>query len=418
MDIEDAEAAIISACLSFDHGITKAREHIAPEHFSNINYRKTYQAMLKLHSENTKIDLIVLPEKLGRDCSFLPEITILLTHHGIPANIPQYARIIKDQYVGRRLKDITTNENLTVEDQIRQIGGIDSETASLETEQFFTTDGLVDVVNDLSRPRDVELFKTGIGDLDNRISGLQPGAVTAIQALYKTGKTKFLIQIMSNALKRGDGVGFLSLEMSAARVRHWFLSHLCRINSFFFHDPLNSRWADDRQIFMDRIMDAQNQLTKMPLFVNDIRRPTIDQVEIIVGNWIQKGVKLVGIDYFERMETGTEWKDEGAVTARLADMATQYNIALIYIDQLNKAAEATGDISWANSRGSTARNADADLIIQMVNESRKGRRNEIDRMSKLKLSLLGREVPSGITVQVMADLSIGEFRGAEMSYTT
>jgi hypothetical protein len=136
------------------------------------------------------------------------------------------------------------------------------------------------------------------------------------------------------------------------------------------------------------------------------------------ARWARDGVKLIGLDYFERMQTGREWKEESTVTARLSDIATQNDLAFIYIDQLNKTAENSKRPSLADSRGSMSRNADADLVLQLRNSKRFGGKQATetaDYMADIDVLIVGRESESGKTIKIRGDMRTGHFAGIENS---
>lgn len=410
----DPESAIVSACLHpmWPYAIGKAKALLQPSDFTDDGYRLLYEAMVELSNRGEPVDLVTLGKYLE-----YPTTGILLTAAEIsvlpvvPSSIPYYAKTILDNNLQVEIQKISDNVELSAEDKLRKVNEFKIKKES-EIGTLFDDAGLRELLNSFDAPElQGAYYKSGIDSLDKIIVGFQPGTVTAIQGLYKSGKTKLLIQILCQALKDNIPVGFLSLEMSRQRVRNWVLSHLCNIDSLFFNNPQHGRWNNHRAEYCERIADQMPRLGALSIYVSDVRRPSIDQVTKIISEWVRKGVGLVGLDYFERMETGVDWKDEGVVTAKLADAAATHDIALIYIDQLNKEAERGQTTSWAYSRGSTARNADADLILQIVNKSRKKRQQEVEKMAMLEMSIMGREVPSGIQLPIAANLAIGKFAG-------
>jgi len=423
---EQTERSILSAILNYDHAMELASRSIKAHHFRNSQHKEIYKACCDLHIDGLKIDLISTSDRLKQRGTLSkiggPEyLSDLLAVVSSSANLEQHSNILIDNYVGRSVLDLTRglNGNSSGHELLSEVQGrLHAIEAGLPTtgseDPIFTDETFKRFVDELTtEPSESDLlFSTGVAPLDRIIGGFERGTVAAIQGLYKAGKTKFAIQIIVMTSRRGTPVGFLSLEMSEKRVRRWLLSHVCEIDSRFFRRPYQPEWNSARSKYFETARDRGRELVSLPILVNDIRRPTIDQIEAIISAWSRRDVGLVVIDYFERMQLGREWKDEGAVTSRLADIATKYNVALIYLDQLNKSAETSTETTLAHSRGSVTRCADADLLIQMRNVSREERDVGDDgKKADIEMLIIAREVGSGrrIKGEIEADLSIGSF---------
>jgi replicative DNA helicase len=423
-DTIQLERTILSAILNYSHAMPLASERLRLHHFTSPANRAIYQACCDLTVAGIKIDYLTvleqLPERVSPDGNsvYLAE---LLTAGGTVGSLGHYVSMLIDAYIRWQTLGLTADlikyesgHEMLAEVE-RRLTLIESELESNASDDYLFTAEVMEAL--LSRLRhkpekDDRLFKSTVPDLDAIIGGFQAGTVTALQALYKTGKTKFLLMVLAQNARLGVPVGLLSLEMSEVRVRDWVLSYLCRIDSRYFRAPHSPEWQYSKGEFIQYIEKRSGELVTLPFYVNDIRRPTIDQVSVLVAQWARKGVKLVGLDYFERMETGGEWKDEGAVTSRLADIAMKNNVALIYIDQLNKTAEQSDKTSLMHARGSVSRCADADTLLQMKNLSSRNRKTEGDTMSEIEMLIVTRDGISGNRIKLRANLSIGLFTGA------
>jgi len=419
-----AERAILSAILNYSHAIDIASESVRLYHFTDPTNKVIYEVCCELNIEDITIDLVTVNDLLkrkGHDSSvYLAE---LLTEVSTSANITQHAEILVEQHIKSCVLNLTkdiSNEmsgHAAFAEVQARMSAIENNLATATDDTLFTTDTMSECLTRLTTPEATQsrIFKSGISDLDNIIGGFQCGTVTALQGLYKTGKTKLLLMILSRVANTGTPVGLLSLEMSKNRVRDWVISHICRINSRFFKTAHANTWETDKEDYLGRIKSRAGNLIDLPFYVNDVRRPSIDQVAAIIAKWARSGIKLVGLDYFERMETGDDWKQEGIVTARLADIAARHDVALIYADQLNKTAEQKGSkTSLAHSRGSITRCADADVLLQMKNlSSRDRRKTEVDSMSEIEMLIIERDGVSGKRIKLRADLSIGWFAGTQ-----
>lgn len=425
------EQHLLSTILNYKHVMELVSRTVQVGHFQDIRHRLIYTACANLHIEGIGIDFVTVGNELnGLDAlqnaggnQYLADLLRIVT---TSAQAEQYAQTVVDNHVKRCVSSIandlsgckTGHEALAeVEQRIQRIKqGLPVET---DEQPLFTDEAFAECVTGLQEKSDRHLFTSGVAPLDRFIGGFERGTVSAIQALYKTGKTKFAMQILVRTARREVPVGFLSLEMTKKRVMRWLLSHVCRIDSNFFRRPHYYEWDEVREEHLQKIKTRGRELCRLPIYVNDVRKPTIDQVESIISAWANNGVQLVILDYFERMQLGQEWKEEGQVTSKLADMASKYDIALIYLDQLNKTADQPGaQTGLGHSRGSVSRAADADLILQMRNNLRDGSDDRFQTQphkARIDMLIIAREGVSGLRLkdEIEADLSTGHFYGLE-----
>jgi replicative DNA helicase len=436
MQFDDAnERALLSSILNYDSTIILAAEHVKPIYFINPINKLIFNTCISLACDDMQVNLITVSQALKGKVKpeYLSELLGIISSS---TQVVQLARFMRDDYIKRTLSGIakgiddyqTGSEALAeVNRRLRDLE--DSTFDQWKDDRLFTPESINQVIEDLKNPESMNrnIYQSGISQLDDIISGFQVATTTAIQGLYFTGKTKFLISILAHHAKKGVPVGFLSLDMSKRRVRNWFLSHWCKIDSKFFISPYHSRWDSIlggtggmtlRDSYFQDILAAKSDLVNLRIHCLDPRRPSVDDVAAMSARWAREGVRLIGLDYFERMQTGREWKDEGEVTARLSDIAKTNDIAFIYVDQLSKTAEHSKRPSLSDSRGSISRNADADLVLQLRNSKRFGGKQAdetADHIADIEVLIVGREAESGKIIKIRGDMRTGHFAGIENS---
>lgn len=414
------ERAVISAILNYSHAVEIAAEVIQPKHFSDQKLRRIYKACCDIRVDQRVPDFTTVDTELQG--KYTADLAELLTVVSTSATIRQHADLMKAAYVERATMQLLHNipEGLTGYELFAEI---QRRMAAIESEA--TTSDLLDPLVNVERLEELfeilrnpdkdkaTILPSGLTELDKIIGGFERPSVTTIQGLFKAGKTKLLLSILCRTAKNKIPVGFLSLEMPKKKVLRWVISHVAQIDSFFFKYPASEKWADKRERLIERMVAHVGTLTHLPFYVSDIRRPSIDQVGAIIAQWARAGVQMVGLDYFERMKLPGDWNLEGQITSKLADIAVAHNVALIYLDQLNKTAEHNTKTSLGDSRGSIARSADADLIIQIKNMSSRERKNVASHMADIEMLIVERDGSSGDRLELRADLSTGEFRGRD-----
>lgn len=175
--------------------------------------------------------------------------------------------------------------------------------------------------------------------LDKTTGGIVPQRYYAIGGLKKTGKTLFVVHVAASLIKRINPVPvlFVSLEMSRDQLNRAFISNLAQVNAAKF----GTEYIDDAAI--ERCRSAAEILDKSVLHVVDTPGMTTDQIIGAIRRHVRHGVKVVVIDYLQRIDIQN--KSDNRATAiqksvnRLSDAARKYNVALLILSQLANRAE-------------------------------------------------------------------------------
>lgn len=186
------------------------------ECFYLATHRSIYTAMIELFVMNTPIDVITILEKLKQqkdydDASFksyLYQISEMLPSR---SNITEYAEIVKNSYQRRRLilasREIINNaseygDNVSTlidsaEQSIFDIRDDNSNRTGLQRVDSIILD-VLDRIDILNSPESSEMraIPTGIGTLDNVITGLNRSDLIILAARPGMGKTSFALNIM------------------------------------------------------------------------------------------------------------------------------------------------------------------------------------------------------------------------------
>lgn len=134
---------------------------------------------------------------------------------------------------------------------------------------------------------------------------------------------------------------------------------------------------------------------------------SVSQVRSKIWKASKQGVKVVFLDYLQRMsirlENGSNYATAVSKTvAQLADIAKQYNMALIFLSQLaNRAEGEQADISHLKDSGGIAEGVDCVVIL---NNQDRINRNYYEKMNEVWISVEQRSGSSGM-VKCMVDLA-------------
>ena len=103
----DAEAALISSCLTSTRALDHAITTVTPDDLYTPANRRVYAAMLRLHTRSEPIDPITVAHEVqtgdGQPGIDPANVTSYLTALGTSANNPTYARIVATMARYRRI---------------------------------------------------------------------------------------------------------------------------------------------------------------------------------------------------------------------------------------------------------------------------------------------------------------------------
>lgn len=213
-----------------------------------------------------------------------------------------------------------------IEKKIRELEELKKEVTEDEGIEIETLESVEKRVE--TKPRKPK-YMTGIGFLDRRMGGFEPGSFVNIAGANFSGKTELVMTILSNIAESRKAL-FFSFEMYedliVRRVRH-----LSR--------------EQKRNILIEQ------------------RRNDIDSIESIIRAYAERGVGFVAID--SRMKIAVpgkseEWAKNSEISRRLSKLTQELGIVLLLINQVSEHDLRTGRPSL---KGSGDQAYDSDVIL-------------------------------------------------------
>lgn len=178
---------------------------------------------------------------------------------------------------------------------------------------------------------------TSFEKLDMLTYGLQPGSLNVIAARPTMGKTAFACNVALAVALEGKPVAFFSLETSEVQISDRILASMSEVAPRRFAN--RSATHED----FKKVTVAQARLAKSPLHIYD----SISDIADICGEVSQAvsrhGVKLVIIDYLQRIQMRSckegHFARVGAVSNALKDMAMEFKVPVLALAQLSREVE-------------------------------------------------------------------------------
>lgn len=209
---------------------------------------------------------------------------------------------------------------------------------------------------------------TGISAIDTYLPGLYAGQLVIIAARPGVGKTSLALQMAANL---SGNVLFFSLEMSRTELLARRLSGLAAVEAW----RIETGKVNDEEA--RRVLAAQDAIrqTEGDLVIID-RLSDINGILNTARRFIRRdGISAMFIDYLTLMTGGrgeTQNLRISDITRRLKSFATENNITIILLSQLNRAIEYHArEPILSDLRDSGAIEQDADVVI-FIHEDENG----------------------------------------------
>ena len=377
----DAERGILGAILLDNQSLHAALEMLRTEDFFSDHHRRIFDGMVELSEAHKAIDLLTLTDELRRTghletaggAAYLASLV-----DGVPrvANVPHYARIVKEKSLLRHLVQAAHSiEQRALEAELgadEMLDTAESEIFRLAEDRvrqgFVTVKELVQKNYErlerlVSEGRTVTGLATGYPSLDEITSGMQPSELIILAARPSMGKTALALNIAENVASAGHRVALFSLEMSKEALLMRLLSSHARIDAHKFRTGhLN---MDDRE----KMAHSLEELGRAPVWIDDSSSATVVEMGAKARRLKNdKGLDLVVVDYLQLMTArgrfGNRNEEVSSITRGLKAMAKELGVPVLVLSQLTRAPERDERRpQLADLRESGAIEQDADLVL-------------------------------------------------------
>jgi len=392
----EAEIALLGGILLRNEALDQVRDLLEAEDFYAPAHQKIYLAVIALYDRGENIDPITLRNALKdrgwlEDVGGPPTLEKLLDEVHTTANIEQYARIVAEKALLRRM----LNSTLEIQGMIYE--SRDDRGEALNTEQIVDRsqqkifdvardtvkspfESLEDIIHDSLKFVDQRMtsqgslagYSTGFADLDDATNGFKPGELILLAARPAMGKTSLGLNVALNlGLSEKLPVLMFSLEMSAVQIGLRLLCSFSRV-------PL-------RNIFKGQVTDGEYQiladaagvLSEVPFFVDDSGGTTISSIRAKARRLKAEkgGLGLIVLDYIQLIAAAGRFESRereiSALSRSLKMLAKEMDVPVLAISQLNRQLESRPDKRPRPSdlRESGSLEQDADLILFLYRDS-------------------------------------------------
>ena len=384
-----AEQAVIGSMLIDSRCIPDVIEKVKTDDFYIRLNRDIFETIYSMFSYGQTIDPVtVLDQMKVRGVynetvdNYLADVMRITP---TAANVLEYAAIVRDRAVMRRLGEAADEINGLVQDgsgeadsmlemaerkiyalrQDRNVGGLLPVSAVIND----VFDGLAAAAASGSK---IPGLSTGLPDLDNMILGLNRSDLLLIAARPGMGKTSLALNIaLYVAMTLKKTVAFFSLEMSREQLVTRLLSKAAMVPQ---QNLLTGQLSEDQ---WQQIAEAAQQMSASDIRIDD--NPTLSVSDMNAACRRVQDLGLVCIDYLQLMTSAGGAQKYSAesrtqvvsdISRTLKIMAKELNVPVICLSQLNRAAEGRTDKRpmLSDLRESGAIEQDADVVIGLYRD--------------------------------------------------
>ena len=376
----EAEQSVLGSILVKPESFEKIAGQLTPDDFYMEEHKAIFAAIQEMFLKNRTIDTVTLVNALVQggyrdETGGIQYLTQIANVVPVAANIRDYARIVKEKALLRRL--ITACDEISEEayseqgDVSRVLDAAEQRIFDLaqnkESREFrHVKDILSNVYQELvdkAEHKEVDRgVRTGFSDLDRVLVQLGPADLVLVGARPGMGKTSFAMNIAVNAAKStGKAVCVFSLEMSGEQLVNRMLSSEAMVDSHAL------RTGEIRPEDWQRLADASAMLAGCNLLIDDTSGVTVTDMKAKLRR--VKNLGLVVVDYLQLMQASknieSRVQEVADISRNLKIMAKELSVPVICCAQLSRGPEQRESKKpmLSDLRDSGAIEQDADIVL-------------------------------------------------------
>ena len=398
----EAEQSVLGAILANNEALNHVGSTLEPEDFYAGIHQRIFKAIKQFNDKGLIANPVTLKHHFagaeGVEDQYLARLVATATSI---VNIHDYARIIRDLAVKRRLIGIGEGAVVEAFNPLSEHGGI-SLVEQTEQQLFkLATDGdgesgfkpiknaVVEALNRtekaFQRSGAVVGIDTGFTDMNKLLGGLHPSDLLILAGRPAMGKTALATTMAYNAaksLQREDesireqggkprSVGFFSLEMSGEQLAMRLLAASCGVGS---HKLQRGELTQEE---FQRLVESSSDMASLPLHIDDTPALSIAALRSRARRLKRvHNVSLLVVDYLQLVRPSNNnsqtnrVQEVSEITQGLKAIAKELDIPVIALSQLSRGVESRDDKrpQLADLRESGSIEQDADIVMFVYRE--------------------------------------------------
>lgn len=436
----EAEQSVLGSILIDPSCVETAVSEINADSFYLPQHKAIFSSIMMMYTQSKAIDPVILADTLAKSGTY--DLAggrdyLLQLAQSVPstANIENYIKIVKEQFILRSLVEISNDiiEKATSGETDASVILDRAEQSIYNIRQGKDKNGptkiseiiVNDVYNNLTliTGEDKDKYKgisSGFGMLDKYLTGLNKSDLILIGARPAMGKTSFALNLAQNiSMNAGKKCVVFSLEMTKRQLAERLLSSQAGVES----QKLKTGELSDAE--WERLGAAAGQFNDVELYLDDTSSITVPEIKSRLRR--MKNVDCVIIDYLGLISSAVKKENRvqevSEITRNLKMMAKDLNIPVICCAQLSRGTEGHGKNhrpQLADLRESGSIEQDADIVLFLYREDYY--RNDVDEdkqddidASKTELIVAKNRHGATGTIEMTFDKEFTRFRSIDKS---
>lgn len=397
----ESEKGLIGSALITSKQLPDMLALVTEEDFHHPSHQILWQLIVEQFNGKKPIDLITITQ-LAEDKKLLSKvggaayITEMFCAVPSASNWKYYCEIVKEKSACRKAIQIATDileaaydpaADMSITEAVQsgliKVAGLtqsSAETTSIKEIMVMLADEFEEIATSGRKKTGI---LSGIGPLDKKTHGFQPGNMIVIAAATKVGKTSLALNIGLNVAMAGSPVGIFSLEMNKLELGRRLIAAQSGYNINSVGDEPIS------QHNCSKIMNAIAAIAETNIHIRDEADMTMTQFRSAAHRMVMRDdVKLIILDYAQlvipsnKKETREQQVAEVSRTVKLT--AGELGIPIIILSQIND-----------DGRSRESRSLENDANIFMVVEKEKAGKTDDDGFNYYLNLKHTRDCPSG-----------------------
>lgn len=331
-----------------DHGM---REGLTPDHFSHPHYRKQWEVLVMLRTENKECDSAAVyafakTNGLLEDVGGLSAISDASAAVTAALEGAHLCEVLLDTHIKRGVYRLVKGATESLKRQkmdVEEIRTLGEEIVKKTSKEAINTRPVSDIVEDAiaDAKRQIEghiddskYLYTGLPTFDHWAGGIMPHEYVIVGARTSFGKSSLLAQICGHNLKRGLKMAYFTLETSDLSVVQQLASQVARVNIRKLHrEPM------DRQNDYLKALEQLKSNKRLLIFDRDL---TLDQIGVRC-RMLAASFKpdAVFIDYIGLIgvDAGSAYERMSRVSKAMIPLRKALGCPLLVAAQINRGPE-------------------------------------------------------------------------------
>ncbi len=393
---DEAERAVIGACLLSPDALAKVVEILKAEDFYDVSNRMAYEICLSMYAAGRPVDLVTFQgEAISRGwfdrIGGQPYFAEVTGNGMVILHAEYYAEMVQEVSLHRRV--IEAGERITRLGHKAELGGGElmekMEKIILETSTRKETTGPVaiqtimpsvfaEIEELMSGTKKNASYVSKLTDLDRILGGLKPGSLNIIAARPSMGKTALALNIaqFGSGTESTGSILFFSLEMSSKQLVHRMLSAQTLENGEGVEvSAISSGTLSNEEAYA--LEKAAESLEERKIHINDSSE--LSAVDFRTRSRLFKArhpdLSLIVVDYLQLMSSGNRRNENrqyevAEISRMLKSTAVELDCPILALSQLSRETERRTEKKpqLADLRDSGAIEQDADTVIMLYRE--------------------------------------------------